>query len=827
MHRFGLICVLALCASVGRGGASLAILERHCAKCHNEEKAKGKFMLGDLGEDPSSDTLEHWLDVLDLVVAEEMPPEDESTLSASQRNQLIAYLEDRLEKFESATAEVSKSKPRRLNNREFENSVRDVLLIEDIGTNQPTDNLVGDSLFHGFDTHSDTLGFSKFHLEQYLDAVRSIVDATILEGPRPEANRIEVDSTSIYSEHHRQNSGRPDRRGRSEGFDFFDPRQSAYLAPFRTVPETGYYRVKIRATGLDRDVYSPDDTGVYPGDSIRLVVRMGDRKRTFNLPDEEVMEIELREWLAAGTRFRLEYPTDGLKMRGNGNFKFQYAIGGYHLKENDPDRWKAIVDALKPNRSGRMRHADSWHHWVDYWQGPRPRVHGAVVEGPFFESWPPRRQVALLGEDPSVEKAEEILRPIAERAWRRPLREGELDGILVMVEKKAKSLGDIAALKEGIVAILVSPAFLLVNTEDLSPGDLFASKFSYFLKATLPDERLRGMASSGKLDSFATVRDELQRVLERGQADEFLRAFPFGWLELNDINFMAPDPDNYHFFHRKDLSEDMIEEVVRFFGNVVENNLPITEFLSADYSFVNADLAKVYGLEDVPQTSEFRRYTFDDGRRGGLLGMGAFLTSTADSLGTSPIHRAVYVMENFMGIHPTPPPPDVEITEPDVRQAKTIKEVLAAHVSDENCASCHETIDPWGYAFENFDPTGAWRESYTVPAALSLDENGEAVPVDRRRGKSGDSVPIDASARFRSGAEYEDITGFRKHILSEANRDRFVRCFVTKLLTYANGVEPSEEDFGEINAVISRSAENDYRIVETLAAVIDSPLFRQ
>ncbi len=202
--------------------------------------------------------------------------------------------------------------------------------------------------------------------------------------------------------------------------------------------------------------------------------------------------------------------------------------------------------------------------------------------------------------------------------------------------------------------------------------------------------------------------------------------------------------------------------------------------------------------------------------------MGAFLTATADSLATSPIHRAVFVMENFMGIHPTPPPPDVAITEPDVRNAKTIKEVLAAHTEDANCASCHETIDPCGYAFENFDPTGAWRDVYVVPASIETDEDGEPIPSK----VEPTPIEIDASARFRSGLEYKDISEFRAQILTDANRDRFVRCFIEKLLTYANGAEPEETDFVAIDRILAKSAECEYRIRDTIAAVVDSPLFR-
>ena len=322
------------------------------------------------------------------------------------------------------------------------------------------------------------------------------------------------------------------------------------------------------------------------------------------------------------------------------------------------------------------------------------------------------------------------------------------------------------------------------------------------------------------------MKAELQRRIDAGGADSFLREFPFGWLKLNDINFMAPDPDQYRFYHRKDVSEDMVNEALHFFRHAVENNRPVTELVSADYSFINADLAQIYGLKDVPKDSTFRKHVFKDGRRGGLLGMGAFLTVTADSLGTSPIHRAIYVMENFLGIHPTPPPPNVEIKEPDVRQARTIKEVLEAHRSDPNCASCHQSIDPYGYAFENFDPTGAWRDFYLVPKPAQPDSVAEQVAAKKRQSKDI-RIPVDASSEFRNGSSYHDIAEYRKLMSAKANRDRFVRCFVTKLLTYANGEEPAKTDFAAIDRILAVSSEHGHRIIDTLAGVIDSPLFRE
>jgi len=813
------VALIAVLTITSTTHADEALLKMHCAKCHGGAKPKGDFDLRSLGSKPGNNSVELWATSLDYVKAEEMPPAKQSRLNKADRQRLIRYLEEKLRVHNSQSPQSHRIKPRRLNNREFENSVRDALLIEDVGTHQPTDNLIGDALHEGFDTHGDTLGFSKFHLEQYIDAVRRIVDATILSGDQPRSHRYEIDGDEILAAHTSQNTKRPERRGKSHGFDFLDPKQLAYFEEFKTAPQTGWYKISIQCTGKDRGRYDSDKTGIYDDDPIRMTVRLGNRERIFDLPDEEKTEIKLNEWIAAGSRLRLQHPTDGLRMRSNGNFKFQNAITGEYLKKHDQALYAKVVANMKTPKSRNPRRPESWQNWVKYWQGPRPRVFSAVVEGPFYQSWPPMRQVALLGRNPDADNAAAILQPIAERAWHRKVSPEELDQIVRLVESAADQLGDVEALKEGIVAILSSPPFLLLNTEDASQDDRFAAKFNYFLRSTLPDGRLRKAVANGRLNSFDGVREEVQRAFNQSEAKPFLRAFPFAWLKLNDINFMAPDPDYYHHYHRKRVSEDMVDEALHFFSHAINENISVTEFLSADYSFINADLAKVYGIDDVPSDSKLRKYTFTDGRRGGLLGMAAFLTITADSLGTSPIHRAIYVMENFLGIHPSPPPPDVKIAEPDVRAAKTIKEVLEAHKADKTCASCHEAIDPFGYAFENFDPVGSWRDVYSTrlsrPAAKGKGRGKESVQT----------ISIDASASFRNGTQYRDITEFRKLILTEANRDRFIRCFITKLLTYANGVEP--DNFAEVEKIVQTSAAHEYRIVETIAAVIDSPLFRE
>lgn len=813
--------------------ADLALLKSHCSKCHTGPRPKGDFSLHEMGRTPDEDSADYWTSSLDRVEAGEMPPAKHNKMTDQERERLVSFLRRNVTLYEERVQQPTRVPPRRMSNREFINSVRDVLLLDHVGSHDPTSTLLGDTLHDGFDTHGETLSLSEYHLDQYVTSIRRVLGGVILEGPQPESvkRRFEPANFAVID---KSNRARPDKTMRTElGVEVVGTQDNVHIPNFASVATTGRYRIRIRATGIDHDVYPQHETGIYRGDPTMLRVSMGAKHVDLELAEDSVKEYVIDEWLVAGTPIMFSHNTDGLRMQGNGNHKFQNRIAHNYIKANKPELYERIVREEISKAKRRSSSPSHWVHWVPYWEGPRPIIAEATVEGPMYESWPPRRHASLLGENPKAGNAADILRPIAQRAWRRPVSNEELQPIVKLVQSQARSLGDVGALKEGVVAILVSPSFLMVNPENSEPQWRFATKTSLFLDGTIPGNPLYKKVQSGQLDQFEQVRDELLARIMAGKAEALLRDFPQGWLQLDRINFMAPDVDQYPLYEKKRISEDMVNEVLTFFRHCVTENRPVPELVTADYSFVNADLAKVYELDGVPDDSKFRRYEFTDGRRGGFLGMGAFLTLTADTLSTSPIHRAIYVMENFMGIHPAPPPADVEIREPDIRSAKTIREVLAAHQSDATCAACHQAIDPFGYAFENFDPIGAWRDAYVDASIASdvTDGDEEAGNANKRANRKAEarkrlvSIPVDASATFLSGAEYKDITEFRELMKNDVSQKRIVKCFVTKLLTFANGVEP--DNYSAIDAIVKKSAEHDYRIVETIAAVIDSPLFRE
>ena len=319
------------------------VMKNHCGKCHNDDKLKGDLSLSHLGDSPNDDNFFLWEDSLDFVTTEEMPPPEKSELTEEERKQIIAFLTGKVRVYHEGDTKPIRIQPRRLNNRELANSVADVLMIEDVGTHQPVANLLGDTLHDGFDTNGEALGLSQFHLEQYITSLRKILDATILSGKKPRTKKYIVGSDKLHVTNLSQRPRVEKANRTEESIDILDIRLHAYFENFDIVPDSGRYRIKIRATGIDRGIYDADETGMYPNDPIQLRVHLGDRIQDFDLTDNKVMEIELDEWIAAGTRVLLSHPTDGLRMKGNGNFKFQYRIAHDYLRESNKELYEYVV----------------------------------------------------------------------------------------------------------------------------------------------------------------------------------------------------------------------------------------------------------------------------------------------------------------------------------------------------------------------------------------------------------------------------------------------------------------------------------------------------
>jgi hypothetical protein len=367
------------------------------------------------------------------------------------------------------------------------------------------------------------------------------------------------------------------------------------------------------------------------------------------------------------------------------------------------------------------------------------------------------------------------LEAFAEKAFRRAPLEGELAPIQRLVAGKLdEGVEPLHALQLGCQAILCSPGFLYLN---LGEGELnevaMASRLSYFLWSSPPDLALLKLAATGKLRSDLSA--QVTRMLADSRSDRFVRHFVRRWLDLDNIGTMPPSEDFLEYY-RDNLETAMRKETETFFRHVLDNNLSLREFLDADYSFLNRELALHYGVEGV-QGNELQRVSLKGSRRGGLLGHGAFLTASANGVDTSPVVRGIYVLEKLLGYTPPPPPPDVPAIEPDIRGAVTIREQLVKHRESATCAECHRKIDPLGFALENFDAIGGWRDKYE------------------------EKTPIDSAGKLPGGNLFRTVPEFRKLLVDR--QDQFNRCLTEKLMTYALGRELEVGDRPSVDEILT------------------------
>jgi hypothetical protein len=435
------------------------------------------------------------------------------------------------------------------------------------------------------------------------------------------------------------------------------------------------------------------------------------------------------------------------------------------------------------------------------YQGPRLRIWEIQLEGPHIESWPTAGHRTLYSDlklaDLNAETIARRISAFAETAFRRSPVEGELAPIQSLVSAKLKAgVEPLKALQLGLQTILCSPGFLYLHQGEGELDDhALASRLSYFLWSSPPDRTLLDLASKGKLKSQLDV--QVARLLADPKSDRFVSHFVRRWLDLDNIGTMPPSED-FLVYYRDNLKAAMRGETEAFFRHVLDENLPLREFLAADYSFLNRELALHYGIDGV-DGNELQRVSLKGGPRGGLLGQGAFLTASANGVDTSPVVRGVYVLEKLLGYTPPPPPPDVPDIEPDIRGAKTVREQLEKHRSIATCAACHRKFDPLGFALENFDAVGGWRDIYETKET------------------------IDAAGKLPNGDVFSTVPEFLKLMVDRT--EQFNRCLTEKLLTYALGRELEIGDRPATDKILAELAEKKGGLRDLIRLVIVSEPF--
>ena len=364
----------------------------------------------------------------------------------------------------------------------------------------------------------------------------------------------------------------------------------------------------------------------------------------------------------------------------------------------------------------------------------------------------------------------------------------------------------IRALQAGYTAILCSPRFLYIQEKGPKLDNYeLASRLSYFLWSSMPDERLLKLAAEGRLTDQAVRQKEVERLLNDPRAESFNRNFTVAWLRLDKLGKMPPEKSGpFRFYHDRKMEPMMVSQTTAYFADMVKRNGPIRFFIDSDYTYMNETIANwIYQRKDV-YGERYQKVALNDPRRGGIFTQPSVMTATANGVDTSPVVRGVYVLENILGTPPSPPPPDVEPLAPDLRGAKSIRQQLELHRKTEACSGCHNKIDPMGFAMENFDPVGRWRDTY--PARTHQPR-----------------IKVDPSSTLANGQKLEDIVAFKKMLLSR--EQDVTRCLTEKLLTYSSGRVLEPIDRGEINRIVKELKAKKGGLRDLIKLVTESSIF--
>ncbi len=818
MKRILMVIVFTLCAHPVWAELPRAFLTQYCVKCHGSSVQKADRRFDQFSETIANfKELELWQDIVDQLNLQSMPPKrqmqpgkDEVLATVQVITASIAEARMRL------SGERQHTPLRRLNAWEYRQTLGDLLGLN-MEAWDPTEDFPPEVKVKGFDNNAAGLVTSGLLLDHYLRvAEEAVTRATHFEA-RPEAKNY-VQKSPFYFTNKQANSlslpkvFREDRfRFVSDtGYDDLTGRHyrgghiGFYPLANGGAPVSGTYTIRVQAAAIDRNHHYDRELNDFPKDDplvleLAAVDRKGSVQSTGNISREYTLAtVELTreepQWFEWDVYLEKGFEPE-VRFR-NGTLATKVLVRKL-TKAKDP---KPEILPFVDQKAGNIRN----HALLKVYRGPKLRVWEIQVSGPQEKDWPPRGHQLMYGdlkpEDLDQKRISERLRAFATAAFRRPLHPGELAPFESLVhEKLSNGMAPLTALQLGFQAILSAPAFLFLHEGEGALDDYsLSARLSYFLWSSAPDDELIALAQQKKLSDPAMLNNQIHRMLKDAKSQRFVKNFIRVWLNYDNIGEMPPSPD-FRVYFRDNLGPAMVTETETFFRHVLDNNLSPREFLSADYSFLNRELARHYGIEDI-EGDHFRRVPLTGTPRGGLLGQGSFLMASANGVDTSPVVRGIYVLENVLGYTPPPPPDDVPEIEPDTRGATTIRDQLVKHREMPTCAQCHSKIDPPGFALENFDAIGGWRTHYTRSAA------------------------IDPSGQLPNGEAFQSFVEFRE--LMTKRHAEFTRCLTEKLLTYAIGRELGISDRPAIDAIVQDVQEKNKSLRDLITLVILSDPFK-
>ena len=727
------------------------MLQTYCWDCH--DAGSEIDLQSDLSAGGIHDDRPLWIRVLNQVRAGSMPPEDGTVMDAATRKQFETVVDDLANAVDCVrNPNAGRVALRRLNRYEYRNTIRDLTGVD----YQPADDFPGDDVGYGFDNVGDVLSLPPILMERYLDAAETIVGRAILTPPPAET--IEVDRS-------------PDSLVGADKFGARGGRltlaSNGTVAIEKTLPWPGRYRLTVTASGNQG---GPE--------VVQMTIGAGGRKRTFDVPGEDPVDVDFDAFLPAGKRrFEIAFINDFY----DGDAGIDRNLILHHVR---------LVG--EQNRTTFLRQSD------------KPRSHDALVFRTPSDEVPFRSAAAA------------VMNRFASRAFRRPAKGDEVRRLVELAESVHADGGTYEeSIQVAMQAVLVSPHFLFKIERPrniqiggpMAPIGQFelATRLSYFLWSSMPDDELFAIARRGQMRNGDVIIKKIASMMRDPRSYRLITQFTEQWLQLRNLDDARPDAQLFGAFD-DEIRDAMRRETLMFVADIFRNNRPVTDLLTSRETYLNERLAKFYGISSVSGT-RFRKVSLDGSTgsaatadRGGLLTQGSVLVVTSNPTRTSPVQRGKFILENLLNLPPPPAPPN--IPELDKGQLTgTLREQMEQHREDPACAACHNMMDPLGFAMEHFDAIGRYRS---------------------RDGRDD----IDASGSLPDGTSFEGVGDLRA-LLSGPRREQFVRCLVEKLLIYAVGRGTDYYDRCAIDEIMSHASRNQYRFATVIAAIVASDPFQK
>ena len=823
-----------------------AFMEKTCYDCHDGETKKGGLDLTVLPfylDDPK--TYAMWVKVHDRVHEGEMPPKKHEQPDESERDAFLKALSEPMIASERAhDAREGRATQRRLNRYEYENTLRDLLHAPWL---QIKEMLPEDGEAYRFNKIGDALDVSHVQMSRYLAAA----DYALRQVMATQVSRPQATTTRYYARDQKVFA----TKMKFSVFNKSPERATFPLLGNMAQPDVRSGKLPLTVGSADPATREQEAMGVVSGSYEPIELRFD----KFRAPTAGFYRLHFSAysvWVGPGSGEKWWHPDLDTVSAGRRPEPItiysetpprQLRLLGSFDVNPDPtmreiDTWLLAGEEIRPDAARLFRsRPPNYHNPLAEKDGqPGVAFRWMEVEGPIYDQWPTAGQKLLFGDLPlkpgkkgglevvsanPAKDAERLLRNFLRQAYREPASEQDVQLFLGIINGALKSGSSFAdAMIAGYSGVLCSPAFVCLEEK---PGHLddraLAARLSYFLWNSPPDDPLRAAAERNELHRPDVLRAQTARMIADPKSRRFVDAFLDYWLDLRKNNATSPDAGLYPDYYLDDLLvESATEETQLFFNELLHGDLPARNIVSSNFAMLNERLAAHYGLPKVDGVA-LRKVTLPpDSVRGGLLTQASVLKVTANGTTTSPVLRGVWVMERILSRPPPPPPPNVPAVDPDTRGATTIRDQLSKHRKLATCAACHAKIDPAGFALENFDVFGGWRDQYR---ALGEGEHVAGFGKNGQPFTFHEGPKVDASGTLPDGHKFADIRELKKLLL--ADERQIARNLARQLVVYATGAPVRFGDRPQIEQILDRTAANGYGVQSLIQAIVQNDLFQE